>query len=82
MDKFLSGIYVPVDNMPDRYTYVAGSTTGGAVIYENGLFLFSHHATDPAGGRLVNSFDLVRLHLFGDKDDEAQPGTSTNRLLA
>lgn len=80
MDKFLPGVYEPVDNAPDRYTYTAGSTTGGAIVYEDGAFLFSHHATDPAGGRLVNAFDLVRLHLFGDKDDEALPGTPTNRL--
>lgn len=80
MDKFLPGIYVPCDNMPDRYTYTAGSTTGGAVVYDNGLFLFSHHATDPCGGKLVNAFDLVRLHIYGDKDDDAQPGTPTNRL--
>lgn len=80
MDKFLAGIYVPVDNMDDRYTYAAGSTTGGAVVYDNGTFLYSHHATDPCSGRLVNSFDLVRLHMFGDKDDVAEPGTPTNRL--
>lgn len=34
----------------------------------------------PCSGRLVNAFDMVRLHLFGEKDDEAQPGTPTNRL--
>lgn len=80
MDKFLPDVYEPVDDMPDRYTYTGGSTTGGAIVYENGTFLFSHHATDPAGGRLVNAFDLCRLHLYGDKDDTAQPGTPTNRL--
>ncbi len=80
MDKFLPGVYVPVDNTSDRYTYAAGSTTGGAVVYDNGTFLFSHHATDPCGGRLVNAFDLVRLHVFGDKDDAAEAGTPTNRL--
>lgn len=79
MDKFLPGVYVSVDNMPDRYTYAAGRTTGGAVVYDYGAFLFSHHATDPCGGRLANDFDLVRLHLYGDKDDEAQTGTPTNR---
>ena len=63
-----------------RYTYTGGSTTGGAVLYEDGKFLFSHHATDPAGGRLVNAFDLVRLHLFGDKDSDAKPDTPTNKL--
>lgn len=80
MDKFLPGIYEPVDTMSDRYTFTGGSTTGGAVLYDNGTFLFSHHATDPAGGKLVNAFDLVRHHLYGDTDDEAQPGTPTVRM--
>lgn len=80
MDELIPGIYEPVDNMPGRYTYLGGSTTGGAVIYDNGKFLYSHHATDPCSNRLVNAFDMVRLHRFGDKDDEAQPGTPTNRL--
>jgi putative DNA primase/helicase len=80
MDEWIPDVYEPVENMPGRYTYVGGSTTGGAVVYDNGLFLYSHHATDPCSGRLVNAFDMVRLHLFGEKDDEAQPGTPTNRL--
>lgn len=63
-----------------RYTYAGGSTTGGAVLYEGGKFLFSHHATDPASGRLCNAFDLVRLHLFGDKDEDAKPDTPANKL--
>jgi predicted P-loop ATPase len=80
MDELIPGMYEAVENMPGRYTYLGGSTTGGAVIYDSGKFLYSHHATDPCSGRLVNAFDLVRLHRFGDTDDEAQPGTPTNRL--
>jgi putative DNA primase/helicase len=80
MDQFLPGVYVPCDDAADRFTYSGGSTTGGAVIYDNGTFLYSHHATDPAGGKLVNAFDLVRLHLYSDKDDDAKPETPTNRL--
>lgn len=80
MEKLLPGIYDPVDNDPNRFTYLGGSTTGGAVVYDNGKFLFSHHATDPCGGKLVNCFDLVRLHKFGDKDDDAAAGTPNNRL--
>ena len=79
MDKFLPGVYEETDT-PGRYTFTGGSTTGGAVLYDGGKFLYSHHATDPCGGKLVNAFDLVRLHCFGDKDDEAQPGTPINRL--
>ena len=80
MDELLPGIYEPVEGSPDRYTYTGGSTTGGAVLYDSGRYLFSHHATDPAGGKLCNAFDLVRLHRFGDLDDDAKTGTPTNRL--
>lgn len=80
MDLFLPGVYESVDTMPGRFTFTGGSTTGGAVLYDNGKFLFSHHATDPCGGKLVNAFDMVRLHRFGDQDDAAAPETPTNRL--
>lgn len=80
METFLPGVYEPVDDSPGRYTYTGGSTVGGVIVYDEGLFLYSHHATDPCSGRLVNAFDLVRLHKFGDRDDEAKPGTPTNRL--
>lgn len=75
--------YLPdkyLDAGEGRYTYAGGSTTGGAVLYEGGKFLFSHHATDPASGKLCNAFDLVRLHLFGNLDDDAKPDTPTNKL--
>ncbi|WP_433581409.1 VapE domain-containing protein [Paenibacillus amylolyticus] len=80
IDAFLPGVYLNTDDGSGRLTYVGGSTTGGAIVYDDGQFLFSHHATDPTGGRLVNSFDLVRLHKFGDQDDEAKPGMPTNKL--
>ena len=80
MDAFLPNIYEPVDNDDGRYTYLGGSTTGGAVIYDDAKFLFSHHATDPCGGRLVNAFDLIRLHRFGDKDNDASPDTPVTKL--
>jgi len=80
MDELIPGIYEAVDTMPGRYTYIEGSTTGGAVIYDNGKFLYSHHATDPCSGKLVNAFDLVRLHKFGDADDNAAAGTPAVKL--
>lgn len=80
MATFLPKIYDATDGDSDRFTYLGGSTTGGAVIYDNGKFLFSHHATDPCSGRLVNAFDLVRLHKFGDKDNDAAPDTPVVKL--
>jgi len=65
MEELLPGVYEPVGN--NRYTYTAGSTAGGAVTYD-GKFLYSHHGTDPCGGQLVNAFDLVRIHKFGELD--------------
>ncbi len=80
MEELLPGIYEPVDNDPHRFTYSGGSTTGGAVVYDNDKFLYSHHATDPCSGRLVNCFDLVRLHKFGNLDENTAADTPNNRL--
>lgn len=78
IETFLPEVYVKCGE--DRYTYTGGSTIGGLVIYEDGKFAFSHHGTDPVGGKLCNAFDLVRLHTFGEKDIDALPETPINRL--
>ena len=69
LDTTLAEIYHPSED-DNRYTYVGGSTTGGLVIYDD-KYAYSHHATDPAGGRLCNAFDLVRWHLFTPGRDAA-----------
>lgn len=79
IDKFLPGVYAET-TAAGRYTFCQGTTAGGAVIYDNGKFLYSHHATDPCSGKLVNAFDCVRLHKFEELDDAAVPGTPVNRL--
>ena len=77
MDAFLPGVYAPVPGDDGRYTYTGGSTTGGAVLYDGGKFLYSHHATDPCGGKLVSAFDMVRLHRFGDLDSDTAAAAIT-----
>lgn len=79
IETFLPGIYTQTADLT-RLTYLGGSTVGGAIVYQDGLFLFSHHATDPCSGRLVNAFDLVRLHMFNDQDIEAKPDTPVNKM--
>jgi putative DNA primase/helicase len=79
LEKFLPGLYEETD-IPGRYTYTGGSTTGGALLYDHDRFLYSHHATDPCSGLLVNAFDLVRLHMYGDRDKDAKEGTPVNKL--
>lgn len=78
IEKFLPDIYLRCA-AEDRYTYAGGSTAAGLVIYENGLFAYSNHGTDPASGKLCNAFDLVRIHLFGEKDEDIS-GTDTTKL--
>lgn len=69
--KFLPEIYVPTEK-PDRWTYAAGSTAAGLVIYNDDRFAWSNHATDPAAGQSCNAFDLVRIHLFGELDEGSE----------
>lgn len=81
IERFLPGVYTPCE-LPSgqpRYTYTGGSSSGGAVVYEGGKFLYSHHATDPAGGMLCNAFDLVRVHKFGEMDADCQQQEITRR---
>lgn len=63
---------------PGRYTYTEGSTAAGVVVYDH-KFSYSHHATDPASGQLVNAWDLVRLHRFSALDRGADPDTQTTK---
>lgn len=64
---FLPEVYIPAGE--GRYTYAGGTSAAGAVVYGDGSYLYSHHEHDPAGGRLCNAFDLVRIHKFGAQDE-------------
>ena len=64
---FLADVYTPTDKS-DRYTFAAGSTFGGLVVYDD-VFAFDNHGTSPTSGLLCNAFDLVRLHRFGALDE-------------
>ena len=66
IDTFLSKIYEP-SMVEGRYDYIPADSSAGVVIYDD-KFVYSHHATDPAYGRTLNAFDLVRVHLYGDED--------------
>ena len=79
MDTFLPGVYTKVDGVDNRYTFAGGSTTGGFIVYDDGLHAYSHHATDPISGQDVNAFDLVRLNLFGLLDEDTEPTVPVNK---
>lgn len=66
IEKFLPEVYT--DAGDERYTYSKGTTAAGLIVYDD-KFAYSHHGTDPCGGKLCNAFDLVRIHKFGHLDE-------------
>lgn len=79
IEKYLSDVYeIALGN--DRYTYKAGHSVGGMIVFDD-LFCFSYHSTDPiADGHAYNAYDLVRVHKFGHlgKEDSTK---EMNRLV-
>jgi hypothetical protein len=77
INTYLSDIYVPLKD--NRYTYTKGTTSGGLIIYDN-KFAYSHHGTDPCGGKLCNAFDLVRNHLFTVSEEDNSEAESISKM--
>lgn len=80
IETFLPDIYEACD-VEDRYTYLHGSTAAGLITYED-KWAYSHHGTDPTGGKLCNAFDLVRIHKFGLKDEDIKADTPINKTAS
>ena len=78
IDTFLADVYAP-SVMNGRYDYIPADSSAGVVTYDS-KFAYSHHATDPVCGKLLNAFDLVRLHKFRDLDEKASPDTPVGKL--
>lgn len=78
IEHFLSDVY-ELSEAEGRYDYIPADSSAGVVVYD-GKFAYSHHATDPACGMLLNAFDLVRLHLFGGMDDRSAPDAAPGKL--
>lgn len=78
IETHLSDVYEATAD-PNRYTYKEGSTAAGLIVYDD-KYAYSHHGTDPISGKLCNAFDLVRIHKFGLKDEDAREGTPGNKL--
>lgn len=68
IETYLADVYEP-SAMEGRYDYIPADSSAGVVVYDD-KFAYSHHATDPACSKLLNAFDLVRIHRFGDDDEK------------
>lgn len=78
IETFLSDVYEP-SAMNGRYDYIPADSSAGVVVYD-GKFAYSHHATDPVCGKLLNAFDLVRLHKFRELDENVGLDTPPGKL--
>ena len=78
IEAFLGDVYAP-STMNGRFDYIPADSSAGVVVYD-GKFSYSHHATDPVCGRLLNAFDLVRLHRYRDMDENCPPNTPVGKL--
>lgn len=78
IETFLQDVYKH-SAMPGRFDYIPADSQAGVVIYDD-KYAYSHHATDPACGKLLNAFDVVRLHKFGGLDSRADEDTDPGKL--
>ena len=62
IQTFLSDVY-ELTTDENRWGYTKSASIPGVMIYD-GKFAYSHHASDPAYGKLCNAYDLVGTHLF------------------
>lgn len=78
IQKFIPEVYEPTKSA-DRWTYTGGTSFGGLRVYD-GAWAYSEHQSDPANdGHCHNIFDLVRIHKFGDLDNDVKKHTPGNK---
>ncbi|MGM0940340.1 MAG: VapE domain-containing protein [Bacillota bacterium] len=79
IEEFLSDQYEQ-GSMENRYTYLHGSSANGLEVFPDQALAYSHQDSDlAADGHSKNLFDLVRLHKFGDMDDNVKKNTPGNK---
>ena len=70
LDEFLPDVYESTAD-GNRYHLIESGSMAGIEIKEDGKFVYSHHAKDPAYLKLCNAFDIVRIHKFQDDDKKS-----------
>lgn len=77
MNRAVEEFNLPYEQVGEnRWHYTPADSTGGVCVYLDG-YVYSNHASDPAGGRALCMFDLVAMHKFADLDEEADTPLNT-----
>lgn len=67
-DKYSRGFNSTAES--PRYKYVGSTGSPGARVYNEDSMIYSTHDTDPAKLKNLDSFGLVKIHLFEDDFDK------------
>lgn len=68
MAGFLNDVYAPTTS-DNRWDYIPTDSMAGVMVFDD-KFVYSFHASDPACGKELNAFDLVRAHKFPNDDEK------------
>lgn len=81
LDDLIRDFDLPYDKEGEKWRFrgAHGAPGMGAVPQRAGLW-YSFHANDPTYMQTCSAFDLVRIHLFGELDEDAKTGTPVNKL--
>lgn len=80
-DSLIEAYDLPYEKIAEDRYHLIGATAAAGMGPVQGAeaFVFSHHANDPAYGVTCSAWDLVRLHKFGDMDEDVTSQTPPNR---
>ena len=71
MNRAVEEFGLPYEQVGEnRWRYIHAESSAGVCVYPDG-YVYSNHASDPAGGRALCMFDLVAMHKFQDLDEAA-----------
>jgi hypothetical protein len=74
VDELLPDVFEWEGDSPARLTWLqGGGSIGGACITDDEQGIYNSHSTDPFEGRRANSWDVVRVHKFGELDAAIDP---------
>jgi putative DNA primase/helicase len=81
LDELIGDFDLPYEKDGEKWRLKGslGVAGMGPVPERPGLW-YSFHSTDPAFMQTCSAFDLVRIHLFGEMDEDAKPQTPVNKL--
>lgn len=80
-DSLIEAYDLPYEKVAEDRYHLVGATAAAGMGPVQGAegFVYSHHANDPAYGTTCSAWDLVRLHRFGEMDEDVPDQTPPNR---